>query len=443
MKYRKLSVAADKNEFILRVYMMTIFALLLLRDILNIGINRYVFVALSGLFFLICNNLTCVYILIFLMPLFCGLPAAHIRLVAMAILLVRSRKISVGTLLLLAYVTAAEVVASTWYSSGSLGDVIGYISAPILFFYLLWEDRHYEEIGIDYKKCIDLFLTAFVFICGIMLINSIGKASGGIVQYLVGGGFRNNFKETGAVEGVAIRMNANTFADFACVSVSLCLVLVQLMKQRENKTAGYYTLAVIFSCLGILSLSRTCIITLLLIWAIYIILNMKSPKQVVGSILLAIIAVTAVVVIMDKIPALSDSILNRFQDSNTQTAGGRTEVFALYLDIFLHNPRFMLIGTGVARYQEVAGAWISMHNGTEQILVCMGIPGFVLFLYGMLAPVIRAKRRKKIPLFAWAPLIAGIFFTQSIQFLNPTILMFPYIMGYYAIKLYSAAPQAE
>lgn len=428
----------DKNRIGCHIYMVTIFALLLFRDIFNIGVNKYIFVALTALFFLFSDYLTCVYILVFLMPLFCGLPAAHIRLIALMILLLKNRRISRGTLLLSGFVAAAEVVAATWYPASSFGDVIGYISAPILFFYFLWENGYHEQIGIDYKKCIDLFLLAFAFICGIMLINSVSKASGGIIQYLVGGGFRTNFKETGAVEGVAIRMNANTFADFICVSVSLCLILVNWLKRRGDGSSGYYVLAFVFSCLGILSLSRTCIILLLLIWSIYIILNMKSPKQVMGSIILAVIAVTTVVTIMDKIPALSDSIMNRFQDSNTQTAGGRTELFSAYMDVFIHNPRFMLIGTGVAKYKEIAGVWNSIHNGTQQILVCMGIPGFLIFVYGMLAPVLRVAKENRVPFLAWIPLMAGILFTQTIQFLNPTILMFPYILGYYSIKLYSS-----
>ena len=118
------------------------------------------------------------------------------------------------------------------------------------------------------------------------------------------------------------------------------------------------------------------------------------------------------------------------------TAGGRSVLFARYMDAFLANPRLYFTGTGVTSYKEITGIYNSMHNATEQILVCYGIFGSILFFIGLLTPIVRCLRKNK---DLWKmkilPFFAVVLFIQTIQFVNPDMLMMPYVIAVYCLRI--------
>ena len=75
----------------------------------------------------------------------------------------------------------------------------------------------------------------------------------------------------------------------------------------------------------------------------------------------------------------------------------------------------------------------AMHNATEQIIVCLGIPCGIAFIFMLAKPVVKFVK-SKISLLYWLPIIGIVFFLQSIQFLNPSQLMLTYVIGIFALK---------
>ena len=102
------------------------------------------------------------------------------------------------------------------------------------------------------------------------------------------------------------------------------------------------------------------------------------------------------------------------------------------MQAFAGNFRYWLIGTGTIEYQRTLAISNSMHNATQQVLICYGIPGCVIFLYLMLAPVLRLGKKR---MLYWLPFIGAIVFVQSIQFILPCTLMLQYIPAFFALKL--------
>ena len=69
---------------------------------------------------------------------------------------------------------------------------------------------------------------------------------------------------------------------------------------------------------------------------------------------------------------ISSGFINRFNNGEFKSAGGRTELFESYNEYFLDNPQYWLTGTGVAYYKDICKQSNSMHNGTQQIYINTG-----------------------------------------------------------------------
>ena len=139
-------------------------------------------------------------------------------------------------------------------------------------------------------------------------------------------------------------------------------------------------------------------------------------------------------------PELLDSITKRFELANFATAGGRTPLFEAYNNYFLNAPLWrQLFGVGVVDYKEICGLWNSMHNGFQQVLVCLGIIGAAVFVAYFLYLFWYSVKGQSPSLMNYLPLIAGLCFVQSIQLLNPWPLMMPFMCGFMALRI----PQPE
>lgn len=427
----------NKEEIYLKAYIFITSALLIVRDVVGIGLNKYIFLLIASGFMAIGSIESMIYMLVFSFPLFCGLPAAHIRLVAIVLYLVKKKgKLLPGQFFLSIFVIILELIASNWYPSVSMGDIIGYLSAPVMLFLFLWD--HYDSYEIDYKKCLELFLVGFGVVCFVLMANAFVKAPSHFLTNFAQGLFRASVTETDkTAEGVVIKMNANTMAYFCCVCTALSLTLAKHESmEKTNKTAIYYFATFIFAAIGALSLSRSGILVLAITIALFVISSMTSVRGTILSIIVSILLIGGGYAFIQASPALYNSLYARFTDSSMATAGRRTELFQAYMNVFLNNERFKWLGTGVVEYRTMTNIWNSMHNATQQILVCMGIPGFIVFILGLFIPFNRERKSMRIPFFYWIPLVSLLAFVQTIQFLSPTILMFPIIMCLFSLKLF-------
>lgn len=424
-----------KEDIYIIAYIILMSTMLFARDIVGIGMHKYIFLIISTAFMVILPIEYFVYLLVFTFPLFCGLPAAHIRIVAIGLYLFKKKEVTLAQLFLSVFVILWELLAVNWYPYFNMGDVMGYLSAPVMLFLLLWDRNDGNKI--NYKKCVDLFLIGFGVVCFVIMATAFVKSTTHWLTAFSQGLFRESMTETDkTAEGVVTKMNANTLAYFCCVCTALSLTIAKHVTYEKSKNKVlYYVVASLYAIVCVFSLSRSGILVLAATISIYMIASMKTIKGIIISIFSLSLIIVVVYVFIQMRPDLYSSIYARFTDYSAETAGGRTELFQEYMNVFLSNERFMWLGTGVVEYRVMTNVWNSMHNGTQQILVCMGIPGFIIFLIGLFLPFYKERRVNRIPFFYWIPLVAAVAFTQTIQFLAPTILMFPIILCYYSIKL--------
>ena len=416
----------NKNEIILKLFIAGIIILMLMRDIAHISINKYIYVIYSASLMCLADYQTLVYMLSFLFPLVWGLPGTYIMLCATILLIIKTTILNKKAILLMLLFAIMELLASFWYPDVDFVEMAGYLFSVFVFFILL-----YFKEKIDCMKCVKLFFYGVAILCLIVVISGLLKAPSDWRYLFSKGWFRFGETQVNNSGSMMTSVNANTLAYYSITGI--CCGLVLLKREKGINKIIIIIIITYFVISGFLSVSRSWLLVASICVILFILSETRSFRGILSVSVIAIIGVLTIVYFLKNNPELLQGILRRLNDSGMSTAGGRVELFSLYLKAFLKSPRFFIIGTGVTQYKEVTHIFDSVHNGLEQILICYGLTGSIVFIKGMLYPVWKIRNTIK-PLIYWMPFVGVALFTQTIQFVNPDALMFPYIIAVFALK---------
>lgn len=410
------------------VFVTGLTALLCIRDILFISLSKWILVAFCSLFAVGAAYETLIYMLCFMFPLLCGIPSKYILLVFFILLLVKKRLADGRVIVFLLYWIVKEIVATFWVTQPEWMDLIGYCVHVCLLFYLIL-----NEDVLDYKRCVNIYLLGTIVLCGIIIIRTLRTAPSNWLYLFSNGWFRFGMADENT-SGMVVELNANSLAYYAVTGLACSLSLFSEGKGKKKMLYGFAAAVCLLT--GFMTVSRSCLLVsaLLLVWTL--ICTPKNMSTAVGMLIAGALIVCGGIWLLQSYPELLQGLTARLNDSNMSTAGGRSVLFARYMDAFLANPRLYFTGTGVTSYKEITGIYNSMHNATEQILVCYGIFGSILFFIGLLTPIVRCLRKNK---DLWRmkilPFFAVVLFIQTIQFVNPDMLMMPYVIAVYCLRI--------
>ena len=193
----------------------------------------------------------------------------------------------------------------------------------------------------------------------------------------------------------------------------------------------YVVLMVIAIASGLLSFSRTWMLVVAVIMLWYLIFEKQRNK-----LFMVVLMFLALFVVISQgwIEQILLTFTDRFELQNMETAGGRTELFHIYNEFWLSDISYVFFGTGTTFYKIIANMPLSIHNSIQQIYVCQGL--FGLLIYILVA--IYFSRNYSSPYkdyVSYIPLIAVFLFSQSLQFLMPQFLMFPILGAAYVLRI--------
>lgn len=305
-------------------------------------------------------------------------------------------------------------------------DYIVYGIYIILFFFMLFDDR-YDNASIN--QCIKYYIVGTAAVLFVILVHTIVQF--GVAETIYGvlrlGGDTGVFKSDENDKNMYASMNANTLAYFSVTAVALWLYKGDVFQHKAIKWITF----VVLMLAGILSTSRTWLIAMALLLVVYFITATFRNK--LGAVFVTIV----LMIFAAQYNTITESFISRFSDrfeeDNLETAGKRTELFAEYNSFLSDNPQYLPFGTGALYYRQICKIPFSMHNGTQQIYVCYGIFGMILYMICALWFYRRYKQEFRI--VYWMPFFICLFFDQSLQFLNPYGLMLPFAATLLPVKL--------
>lgn len=404
-----------------------LFLCLVARDVIGLSINKYMILGFIVFIFAISNVEELVAELFFIFPLFHGLPGTYIALAGIVIYLVKQREHSKQAFISAVFFAFLEIVASIWYPTFDLTAIVKYLSVLMLFIFLLL-----DNIEIDYKKCIMVYFLGLICFCFVIVISRIIEAPSNWTTLFASGQFRFGELVDTDAEGIHLRSNANELGYYSLVGVCIGLFLLENVEKKDKK---WLVLGSIFIALsGYLSLSRTWIVLVALVLFLYFVRQLRSIRR---TIVFAVVFWGLFYLVYRFFLSNTDlltGIITRFNYINTSSLNNRIPIMKSYWDAFINNPRYLFLGSGVTQYLTVIGIKESMHNMLEQIIVCYGIMGACIYFFIMIKSVMVAKRNKT-SFESWIPLIGVLLYTQTSQFVNPSVLMLPYVVAVACIRI--------
>lgn len=416
---------SDK-EIVLFIIGMTL--LLVIRDLLSVSYSKWMLVAFGCIFAYMFTVENIIYAICFMLPLSCGIPGKYLYFVFFMAMIIKKKRIKPVLLMFLLYWIAKEIVATFWVNNPDLIGIMGYFVHIVLLFTLI-----YDTSVLNYKKSIDIYLIGTVVLCVIIMVRTIITAPSNWLWLFSNGWFRFGMASE-ATLGMVLQLNANSLAYYCIVGIA-CGMLAIISEFGTSKIIGI-TSVILCTITGILTASRSFLIVMAIVLILTFIAMPKKKSVVFLCFMVLVGMILAGIALAQRYPELIEGLIARLTDGNVLTGGGRLALFKSYIDAFLLKPRLLFTGTGVVHYKQITGIYNSMHNATEQIVICYGVIGAIVFLIGILRPAWRSMRinssRKLIQLI---PMIAVLLFVQTIQFINPEMLMLPYIIAVYALRI--------
>lgn len=410
------------SRLILGVFIISI--IIVLRDIVSVSIPDVALLAISCGIMIYLPYFELVPFVFFLFPFTCGIPG-YVMLAAYFILFIKARHLSAVQIIPVIIIGILELLNEVIGADfATLSGVMSFLSFTAIFFFFL-NDK--ARPNYDIKKSIFYFGIGTLVTFGVIFFNMLREYG---LDYLLTGMARSGAL---GVEGNNVdimrghlAMNANTIAYYAICCVSCLIVLFKSYKHIPT-----LCIITIIALCGFLTLSRTYILCLGLIGVFYI-LTASNKMRIGFTFTLTLLFVALSFFAEEYVEQLIDTFVGRSQGSNFATAGGRTILFDEYNEVWLKSLWYIFFGCGVVNYYPLLHCSNAMHSGLQQIWVCLGLTGLLLFVQQICTFLKKYFTLKKAIYIL--PFLVTLIFDQSIQFLNPYPLMLPIMVSLIVCK---------
>jgi len=198
--------------------------------------------------------------------------------------------------------------------------------------------------------------------------------------------------------------DANFYAAHISAAIGGFLLLI-LKEKKWLNTLMYALLAMVLLYCGFLSASKTFILTVMLMFAVWLLAVLCQKRRGAFKVTVLLGALTAVFFVLTS-SLFSDTlqiVLFRFGQTTdiSSLTTGRTERWKLYLEVLGTDPKVLFVGRGITNWNENGEA---PHNTVLQLVYQLGLVGMVpmvAWLIGNARDVLKRKT-EKVP---WLPVL--------------------------------------
>lgn len=420
----------DKSFFMICSLMV---ALLLIRDVGNVSMSKWIFVALAVIVFLFFNMNYAAVFACFTIPFMVGLPGSYIFASGLIIVLVKYwKRMSINKNILILIMIFIVELLSFGYGDFSLVDYLRFI-APLLFISIIIFNN---KDNLDCKKILYYFL--FAAVCAQLSVILQSISFNGLDNLISSGVRLGNTEKLLTEEGMIISFNPNAFGRLSTFSIGVLLVFL-----RRDVGAKLILIALlVFEVLvGSMSMSRNYLVLLAVIVVMYVLTADKSVRKIFINLAQIFVITLAVYASINYyIPSLYESFSSRFAVEDI--SNGRIDITAAYFDVLTQHPGRLFLGVGLQNYSDKSGMPISCHNGIQEVLVTWGAAGLLLvgfYLYGIYKQGWRRVGKDKRKVIYLLPFIILLISVQSGQFFygNAPLYLLP---AYITMRLAQSNP---
>ncbi len=383
------------------------FVLLTLRDVHSVGINKNIFIVITGFCALTLKTNHLIYLFCFLFPLYVGLPGNYMTLILIIRLILENYRFKTSTfaisMLIAGYMFLQNLI------TGYTGIVPMMFIAGVILVLLLFSGK--------YK--LDTVALVFMYSAGVAALGYIMLASTlNVYDFteLLSTSFRLGSSSVDYVaQGVMnVSVDPNFYGMFSICAISLAFPLAFQPKTKPLIRICLCLFIIVQIVVCLIGLSRTFI----LIFFAWIILYLVSQKNIKGTVIALIAVIVIVALVANYMPDVVEAVLDRFSDSDISTGNGRIRLITEFWNEWSSSIITFLFGIGLFN--------CNVHCMPLQFLFGGGLILFVL----MVALFFSCKNfsRTKIPFSESLPFIVTFLMMCTVPAAGLLNYMFPLVL---------------
>ena len=411
---KRLSSEASYTDLYV-VAAMTV-ALLLLRDSLGVGVNKYLLLLILGVAAMVFPIRKVKCLIAFAMPLYYGLPGNYLTMIFLLRFLLELRNVKLNGLNLLFCILAGGyiLIQSIFKDRTAIAELMFWPGMILIM--LMFAD----SLGSEKKHFILGYAIGTAALGMIMLISTL-RIHG--FQDLLSAASRLGDDTTRfAEEGI---MNVSVDPNFYGMNAISAIAVGMREWINPNTTLTQKEKRVLMACsaacgaVGLIGLSRAFFLVVVC-WGILFVFLSNKAKIFASSLAMAALAVAVVLIFM---PEVLDAIFERFAGSDMATGNGRTLQIQRYVRMWSATPDAFLLGLGLFN--------CSVHCAPLQALFGGGFL-FVLNLAGYILTLGSGSRRRtgeKFQLQRWLPLVATFMMSLTVPAFGLINSVFPLVFA--------------
>lgn len=444
LKINKEHYLGRRKMVLLSLSCIFIAILLYLRDVIDLNINKNVFMIIVFITNIFLAKIE--YIIAFqcfLIPLYVGIPGNYISLIFLSFLLyeaLKKNKFKVNILQLLLFLLV--IIIEVWNANDStFNSVLYFIFEFIIIFILINLDiKNYNS-----KLNITIFGIGTITLCSILL--GIGLKYFSFEEFITGYVRFGDITEYYGVNynNMILTMDPNFIGMFCIISIITNYICFYFEKNKLLKLI-YIALMIGLSFFGFITLSRTFFILYLIFIICTMTMYMKfNIKSMISLIIFFVLILIGINFVNNKFPEIATTFEQRFQESNSTTLGGRTDIISMYLNAMKDRPQSILIGSGLMSQLSNLNISHQVHNTTLQYFVGFGILGSLIVVIFITRVILKKIKLigTKIYLYSFAPMVIYVFYIQMLPAAYPINFVFISIITLYSFEYYNYKKRRE
>ena len=408
------------NRFVFCCGMALMIASIFARNILDISIPVIVVLAIGALTALIATREEMIALIIACIPMSAGFQYKYLIFVCIVIYAVRFYKdIKFNSAILpLLFMMVWDLIHGIFYPFVLSEFLRGFAELIFCTFLMLIIPKK-----IDYKLISRLLAISSICMMLIVLLNLLEQTNYNFEEIFVGT-YRFGVGDE-SVKNYGVNYNANALGLIANLSIA---GLLQLIVAKKHNIFDYL-LIVILVMFGVMTMSRAFLICLVLILAMFAVSGVPTfASKLRRLLLIALIVVLLVTLVLALMPNVYETFAARFKVDDV--TNGRSDLFAFYMDHLLSSPKHILFGVGRQGYGDIiadmyTGVYVGgdtemnvCHNGTQELLVCWGFPGLLLFAWFIVEMINKKPKGIKRGIVNYIPLVLILVAAQAGQLIT-------------------------
>ena len=385
--------AKDRKKFII---LMSLYCMLFIfRDVLGYSVSNVIFIALSSLMFILFDVDECVAFVASFIILGGGVQTALTLGIGLIIILFKKRKYFKMSYLIIPIFLM--VIWEFFHATIIPFSLYEYIKNSV-FFVLLAILVFDKGVRYDNKLILHTFSVITIFTLFVILLQYLEFYNYSL-QSLFASGIRfGNVDVLTGTEQMRLSNNSNYIGQVCAIAIAS---VITLFNYFPRKRLMFIVEIFVLAIFGFMTQSRTFIFLFILVITYGILASYKFyGKSIIQALPLLIFSGLSLIIILTFVlPDILNSIIQRF--SVDDVTGGRMIILRQYNQLIFHDLRIFFFGIGLQDIRTKINAYPafgitnSPHNALQEILLCWGIVGIILFFIMLYFLILNAAKSRK------------------------------------------------